>query len=443
MKLKQLALLLSVSGFCSAGISQSTVFKCEDEKGIVSYLNEPQRGFTCQKTELGSIKNMATIKNEGSLPKSSIPPSAEKIKDFNEKITKPSIPNEADIRRLNILTKELEEEKKQLETMNKMIANVPDQSGPDASRLKEISKSHQKNIDSLEGQIAKITPVETKNLPLNIPAAEINKAIEEGKKLGNIHQLPTNQLIVDRVAVMPTMVAMKENKIDYSKQLENAKSAEEAVRMSNLALEDAKKQLEEIEKRALEAKEIYQKEQFEKQIKLAKENLKSQEENNQILKKDVFKIEDELLVIMKRQNLLLEERNFLWRKQQQLEQKRDEKKELVRKREEQKKIDEERKKKELIEQEELKKKKEKEKEALQKEEEEKTQKQLEEEKKKQIEVNRIKKERETLLRKNKELAEKKMKVLIDKKKVIEEQNKEVKNKQNVIDESLKKLKNVL
>ena len=430
MKLKQLALLLSVSGFCSAGISQSTVFKCEDEKGIVSYLNEPQRGFTCQKTELGSIKNMATIKNEGSLPKSSIPPSAEKIKDFNEKITKPSIPNEADIRRLNILTKELEEEKKQLETMNKMIANVPDQSGPDASRLKEISKSHQKNIDSLEGQIAKITPVETKNLPLNIPAAEINKAIEEGKKLGNIHQLPTNQLIVDRVAVMPTMVAMKENKIDYSKQLENAKSAEEAVRMSNLALEDAKKQLEEIEKRALEAKEVYQKEQFEKQIKLAKENLKSQEENNQILKKDVFKIEDELLVIMKRQNLLLEERNFLWRKQQQLEQKRDEKKELVRKREEQKKIDEERKKKELSEQEELKKKKE----ALQKE---------EEEKKKQIEVNRIKKERETLLRKNKELAEKKMKVLIDKKKVIEEQNKEVKNKQNVIDESLKKLKNVL
>ena len=144
-------------------------------------------------------------------------------------------------------------------------------------------------------------------MPLNIPLAEISKAIVEGEKIGNINKLPTNQLVVDREAIIPTLVAMKDNKIDYSKQLSSAKNAEEAFRMSNLALEEARRNLEEIEKRAKEAKEIFQKEKIEKDLLLAQESLKKQEEVNNLLNKEVLKIEDELLVIMKRQNLLLEE----------------------------------------------------------------------------------------------------------------------------------------
>ena len=73
--------------------------------------------------------------------------------------------------------------------------------------------------------------------------------------------------------------------------------------------------------KAKEAKEIFQKEKIEKDLLLAQESLKKQEEVNKLLNKEILKIEDELLVIMKRQNLLLEERNFLWKKQQQLEEK--------------------------------------------------------------------------------------------------------------------------
>ena len=65
MKLKQITLLLVVSGIYTSVSAQSTVYKCESSQGIVSYLNEPQSGYNCQKTELGSIKNMAMIKNEG------------------------------------------------------------------------------------------------------------------------------------------------------------------------------------------------------------------------------------------------------------------------------------------------------------------------------------------------------------------------------------------
>lgn len=416
MKLKKITVLLALSGIYTCSIAQSTVYKCENTQGIVSYLNEPQSGYSCQKTDLGSIKNMATIKNEGGF-KSGSNSSAEQIKNFNEKITKPTIPNEAELRRLSILKKELDDEKKQLDTTKNMIANIADKNSQDAIRIKEIASSHQRNIDSLEGQIAKINPQDIKTLPLNIPVAEMNRAILEGKKLGNINNLPTNKLVIDREAVIPVSTVMpvmlqakevkdREQKIDI-KQIESSRSAEEAVRLSSLALEEAKKKLEEIEKKAIEAKELYQKEKFEKDFKIAKENLNKQEESNQRLKKDVFKIEDELLVIMKRQNLLLEERNFLWRRQQQLEEQAEIK------RGEREKIAAEDK-----------------------------LKQIEVEKKK-IVIDKMKKDREILLAKNKELSEQKIKTLLESKKIIEIQNIEMKNKQVEIDKSLRVIQGIL
>ena len=108
MRLNKIALLLTLSGVYAHSIAQSTVYKCENTQGIVSYLNEPQNGYTCQKTDLGSIKNMATIKNEGGF-KANYNSSSEQIKDFNEKITRPTIPNEAELRRLSILKKELDD----------------------------------------------------------------------------------------------------------------------------------------------------------------------------------------------------------------------------------------------------------------------------------------------------------------------------------------------
>ncbi len=147
MKLKQITLLLVVSGIYTSVSAQSTVYKCESSQGIVSYLNEPQSGYNCQKTELGSIKNMAMIKNEGGLPKSTSSTSSasytssDKIKDFNEKITKHETSNETELRRLVILNKELDDEKKQLDTMKKMMSNVADKNSQDFIRLKDIAYS--------------------------------------------------------------------------------------------------------------------------------------------------------------------------------------------------------------------------------------------------------------------------------------------------------------
>lgn len=406
MKLKQITLLLVVSGIYTSVSAQSTVYKCVSSQGIVSYLNEPQSGYNCQKTELGSIKNMAMIKNEGGLPKSTSSTSSasytssDKIKDFNEKITKHETSNETELRRLVILNKELEDEKKQLDTMKKMMSNIADKNSQDFIRLKDIASSHQRNIDTLEGQIAKISPRETKILPLNIPLAEISKAIEEGEKIGNINKLPTNQLVVDREAIIPTLVAMKDNKIDYSKQLSSAKNAEEAFRMSNLALEEARRNLEEIEKRAKEAKEIFQKEKIEKDLLLAQESLKKQKEVNKLLNKEILKIEDELLVIMKRQNLLLEERNFLWKKQQQLEEKVIAKIDDLKEKNALRKIEEDR---------------------------------------KQIQLASLKENKMNLLKKNKDLAEQKMKILLEKKKLIEAQNLDLKLKKDEINKDFKKM----
>lgn len=394
MKLKRIAILLYVAGIYSASIAQNVVYKCEDSKGVLSYLNEPQDGFNCKKTELGSLKNMAAVKNEGT--KGAISATNSKVQDFNQKIGQTSKNNEAEQKRLIILNKELDEEKKLFDTTNNIYKNIPDKKSDDAKRVNDILENHKRNIEALEGQIAKIKNItanaQTMNgLPINIPSNEMKNAIEEGKKIGSINNLPTNQLVVDRIAVPPTSI-VSSIKGDLTKQIDNAKSAEEAVKLSTLALEEAKKQLEEIEKKAQEAKEQLEKEKYQKALKDAKDSLRIQEELNAKNKAMLLKAEDELLVIMKRQNLLLEERNLLWKKQQKLA-------------------------------------------------EEKRLKELEEKK-----IAEEKHKKEILIKKNKELAENKMKLLIEQQKILEKKNAEILNKKSIIDKSVedkdKKLKEI-
>lgn len=406
MKLNKLSTVLVLSGLCSVSMAQSTVYKCEDAKGVVSYLNEPQNGFTCNKTDLGNIKNMAAIKNEGGL-KQNFPATSQKAQDFNQKINQPQKDNEADLKRFAILTKELNDEKSQLATVSNMLKNIPESSVEDFKKMKSLEQNHKRNIETLEQQLAKINPnnketkavVNASGLPLNIPLNELKTAISEGNKIGNIHTLPTNQLVIDRVATVPisSMKVITAGLAVNKTPINLAKSAEEALALSNLAVEDAKKQLMEKEKQSQELRQQIEKDKQAKEINLLKEQIKAQEENNNKRKIEVAKIEDELLVIRKRANLLMEERSMLWKKQQNNEA-------------------------ELF--------------AFKKKKEE-DNKKIKEQEKIDVAQNKIKEEKVKLIVKNKKLMENKITLLLEQKKVLEEKNNSILKNKEVLDKMVK------
>ncbi len=155
MKNKQLILPLISLLFLSNGTSfaQSTVFKCVDSEGNISYVNK-EESAKCKSTNLGVVDKSATL-NKGSV--NSVSSNSIADNNFNPNTNSEQIIR--DKKRLLILKNELSQEVEQKKTIESMLSKIPANlsQSEEYQKLNNLFNNHKKNIESLEKEIANIS----------------------------------------------------------------------------------------------------------------------------------------------------------------------------------------------------------------------------------------------------------------------------------------------
>lgn len=304
------------------GISQaSVVYKCSDGQDSMGYFNENQANLTCQKTNLGNVKNMAAISSpdRARLAIESIKVQ-DVIDDDYEKIEKAKNSALVDI---GVLKVKITEEEDKLKSVNTILSNVGEEDA-DKDRLKAIKDEHVKNIDKYKKQIADLEKL------LKKPSIELKKSAvkpenkkeqsvtaENGKLPKNVPQytpatteryVPSNNGQIVRVSDMPVNVLVnsddfKNKKSDY---LDDDLDVQQKIKKAEEYISQLRLQEEEDKKKKIKNELTLKLES------LMVDNQKQKDDNDKLLV-DVEKNKDKLMTYQKRYNLLMEQRSVLWK----------------------------------------------------------------------------------------------------------------------------------
>lgn len=155
---KSVLLISAMISLCSLAHADDTIYKCVDATGSVAYVNLPgkTKNNGCTKTNLGNVdKAPMTVKayKTNSLVSSSSfsgnVPNVVSIEQQNR-----------DDKRTVILSKEFEEESKQLDLVKNMLKTT--QGNADKiqfEQLQQMQKNHERNLASLSRELGGKVPV--------------------------------------------------------------------------------------------------------------------------------------------------------------------------------------------------------------------------------------------------------------------------------------------
>lgn len=201
--------------------AQSTIFKCIDSEGGISYTSD--KNNNCEKTSLGNF-NKSTILNKlpgiSSIKTPNI--SGDHVVSDEQKIK--------DQKRSMILQNELNQEKNELQTVSDMLKKI-DKNGDEKqiNQLKSMEELHKKNIASIQKELGisksvemiAVTPRQplVKGLPLSMPNED-----EQQKLIASV--APNNKKNDQKIEFLP-----KKNEKPTVAQEEKIKEPE-AIRVS-------------------------------------------------------------------------------------------------------------------------------------------------------------------------------------------------------------------
>lgn len=186
-----LASFVGLITICPISYANDIIFKCVDQRdGSVTYLNIANvTPGKCKATELGKVDKLSTVSSADRKFKSStVNTGSVTVTLDNDQIFR-------DAKRELILKKELTNEQEQLATVTNMLKNIPANDTEQATKLKSMQQTHQRNIASLQKELGatKSTPKVNTPQKSSTPKLTVVNTLsnDEGK---NIQMVQTSSI---------------------------------------------------------------------------------------------------------------------------------------------------------------------------------------------------------------------------------------------------------